>query len=222
MPTIAQNLDFITSNIATLCRKYQRKQSDVSLIAVSKTILSDKIEEAIIWGIKNFGENRVEEAWDKWPELKIKYPDVKLHLIGHLQSKKAKKAVQLFDYIHSLDSLKLAKILKDEMEKQQKFPKIFLQVNIGSEEEKSGASLEELDELIINLKKMDFPIFGLMCIPPVQKEASLYFALLNKIAKKYQISNLSMGMSGDFESAIATGSNYLRIGTAIFGADSRR
>lgn len=216
MPTIAQNLDFLTQNIEKLCRKFQRNRNDVNLIAVSKTILSNKIEEAIIWGVKDFGENKVEEAQSKWPLLREKYSGVKLHLIGHLQSKKAKKAVQIFDFIHSLDSLKLAEILKSEMEKQKKFPKIFIQINIGEEESKSGIKLEQADQFISEIKKLDLEIFGLMCIPPINEEAGLYFALLNKIAKKHQIKNLSMGMSSDFEAAIATGSNYLRIGTAIF------
>lgn len=160
----------------------------------------------------------MEEAIEKWPNLKEKYDGINLHLIGHLQSKKTKKAVSLFDFIHSVDSLKLANVLKNEMEKQQKFPKIFIQVNIGGEESKTGVALDEIDNFIATIKNdIKLPIFGLMCIPPANKDASPYFALAHKIAQKHQISNLSMGMSSDYESAIAINSNYIRVGTAIFG-----
>ena len=215
--TIDRNLDLVDSNLSKICQKYQKNRSDISLIAVSKTIETARIEAAINWGCKNFGENRIEETKEKWPELKAKYPQTKLHFIGHLQSKKAADAVNVFDFIHSLDSLKLAEILKKEMEKQRKFLKVFVQVNIGEEVNKSGIKLEEVDNFIMQLRNINFPIFGLMCIPPINKEASLYFALLHKIAKKHQIRNLSMGMSADYEAAIALNSNFIRIGSAIFG-----
>ena len=216
--SISRNLDVISDDILKVCKKYHKNKDDITLMAVSKTVGVDKITDAINWGCRDFGENRVEEAKEKWPELKEKYPDIKLHLIGRLQSKKIKKAIELFDFIHSVDSLKLADFLKKEMDKQKKFPKIFIQVNIGLESNKTGVELEEIDDFINQVKNdIKLPIFGLMCIPPIDEEASLYFALLNKIAKKHQINNLSMGMSNDYESAIALNSNYIRIGTAIFG-----
>ncbi len=187
------------------------------MIAVCKTILQSKIEDAIKSGCYNFGENRVEEACEKWIYLKNKYPETKLHLIGHLQSKKVKKAINIFDYIHSLDSIKLAEIIKNEMDKQNKYPKIFLQVNIANESTKTGINIDEIDEFInIIQNKIGVAVFGLMCLPPLSEESSPYFALLANIAKKHNIQNLSMGMSADYESAIATNSNYVRIGTAIF------
>lgn len=220
MAQIAENLNKIKQDIVKICQKYDKKPENVNLIAVSKTIISEKIEEAIKWGCQDFGENRVEEAAEKWPNLQTKYHEnnLKLHLIGHLQSKKAKKAVEIFDFIHSLDNLKLAKILKKEIEKQQKSPKIFIQINIGDEENKSGIALKEADNFIDEVKNnVQLPIFGLMCIPPIDSEPSLYFALMNKIAQKHHIENLSMGMSSDYEAAIALDANYIRVGTAIFG-----
>jgi pyridoxal phosphate enzyme (YggS family) len=218
MTKIAKNLDIINNDIDKICTKYQKNKNNVNLIAVSKTILADKIEEAIIWGCKDFGENRIQEAQDKWINLKIKYPDTKLHLIGHLQSKKVKNAVQLFDFIHSLDSLKLANILKLEMEKQERHLNIFIQVNIGSESSKTGVELEDVDDFINKVtSEIKLPIYGLMCIPPANEDSSTYFALLHKIATKYQIKHLSMGMSRDYSSAIAINSTYIRVGAAIFG-----
>ncbi len=218
MTTVSCNLDNISANIDKICQKYKRNRQNINLIAVSKAIVVNKIEDAINWGCRDFGENRVEEAMEKWSILKEKYNDIKLHLIGHLQSKKVRNAVKLFDFIHSLDSLKLANLIKVEMEKQQRFPKIFIQVNIGCEDSKTGVALGEIDDFIFKIKnEVGLPIFGLMCIPPVNKDASLYFALANKIAKKHAINNCSMGMSSDYESAIANNSNYIRVGTAIFG-----
>jgi len=215
---ISNNLHKVRNNIAIFSKKYNRNSGDVNLIAVSKTILQDKIEDAIKSGCKDFGENRVEESLEKWPDLKIKYPDIKLHLIGRLQSKKAKKAVTIFDYIHSVDSIKLANILKNEMDKKKKYPKLFIQVNIGSEVSKTGVDIREIDNFINILKnEIKLDIFGLMCIPPADEEASPYFTLLYNVAQKYKIPNLSMGMSRDYESAIASNSNYIRIGTSIFG-----
>ncbi len=218
MINISENLNNISADIVKVCKKYQKNYKDINLIAVSKTILSDKIEDAIKWGIVDFGENRVEEAMEKWPKLKEEYPKAILHMIGHLQSKKVKNAVKLFDFIHSLDSLKLAYALKFEMEKQKKFLKIFIQVNLANEDAKTGIKLEDVDEFIDKVQnEVKLPIFGLMCIPPANKEPSLYFALLNKIAKKHNIANLSMGMSSDYGTAIALNSNYIRVGQSIFG-----
>lgn len=218
MTIIAQNLIKIHDNIDKICKKYQRNKREINLIAVSKQILSNKIEDAINWGCRDFGENRVEEAIDKWVSLKQKYQGIRLHLIGHLQSKKVKNAVEMFDFIHSVDSIKLAKMLKSECEKQQKYPKIFIQVNIGAESSKTGIELENIDNFIHEITNdIKLPIFGLMCIPPAEKDAAPYFTLLHKIAQKHNIKNLSMGMSNDYESAIAINSNYIRIGSSIFG-----
>jgi pyridoxal phosphate enzyme (YggS family) len=222
-------------NIRTRINKAKLLSSDstrdINLIAVSKTIDSTKIKEAIACGCKDFGENYLQEAMIKWPAIRAEFPDIKLHFIGHLQSNKCDDAVDLFDVIHSLDSEKLALQLVKSIKKKQKNPKIFIQVNIGEEPQKSGISPLEIDNFIkfaINDCKLD--IIGLMAIAPqitnnkasvnnivAIDESALYFGLLKIIAKRNNLANLSMGMSDDFETAIACDATHIRIGSLIFG-----
>jgi pyridoxal phosphate enzyme (YggS family) len=216
--SIAQNLDSIKEKINQAAKNSRRNVDDINLVAVSKTIAAAPIEEAIQLGCKIFGENRVTEAKEKWPELKLKYPEIKLHLIGHLQSNKAADAVKLFDVIESLDSEKLAKILSFEMKKQNKFPEIFIQINIGEEPQKSGINPRDADQFIQSaINDYGLPVTGVMAIPPVGEDPALYFALLANIARNNNLKNISMGMSGDFEIAIAMQANFIRLGSAIFG-----
>jgi hypothetical protein len=212
-----KNSLILINNKIKKAKKIYGNEKEINLIAVSKKFGEEKILEAISLECNIFGENYINEAQEKWPKVKEKYPEIKLHFIGHLQSNKAKEAVELFDVIQTLDRKKLALALKKEMKKQDKYPQLFIQVNIGQEEQKSGILPSELDEFIEFCKKEDLKIFGLMCIPPENENPAPYFALLNKFARKNNIKNLSMGMSSDFEEAIACGTNYVRIGTAIFG-----
>lgn len=215
---IERNLLLINSRIKQLCKTYTRDSARVNLVAVSKMVEAEKIREAINSGCKIFGENYIKEAKEKWPEIKKDFPEIKLHFIGHLQSNKVGEAVELFDCIETVDSKKLAMALQKEIQKQQKNPEIFIQVNIGSEEQKSGVTLDELAELIkFSREESGLNVTGLMCIPPTGELASPYFALLAKLAKAHDLKNLSMGMSADFDEAIALGATHIRLGTAIFG-----
>lgn len=214
---IKRNLFLINDKIKKACRLYSQESARVNLIAVSKMVEAEKIYEAIELGCKIFGENYIKEAKEKWPEIRKKFPEIKLHFIGHLQSNKAPEAVELFDCIQTLDSEKLALALKKEMQKQQKFPEVFIQVNIGEEEQKGGVLPAELKAFVKFCRDNELNVTGLMCIPPAEELASPYFALLSKLAKENGLKNLSMGMSADFEEAIALGATHIRIGTAIFG-----
>ncbi len=212
----------INEQIKKACKLYRRDHSTVNLIAVSKTISQDKVIEAINFGCEIFGENYVQEAKEKWVEIKEKFPQVKLHLIGHLQSNKSAQAVDLFDCIESLDSKKLALELKKEIIKQ-KNPEIFIQVNIGQEEQKSGILPHELNDFVkFTRDECKLNLVGLMCVPPSNEQASPYFALLAKMAKENNLKKLSMGMSADFEEAIALGATHIRIGSAIFGEREKK
>ncbi|WP_137389262.1 YggS family pyridoxal phosphate-dependent enzyme [Rhodoligotrophos defluvii] len=196
-----------------------RPVGDATLIAVSKTFGPEEIVPVIEAGQRVFGENRVQEAKAKYPSLRKRYPDLELHLIGPLQTNKVKEAVALFDAIHTVDRPKLAAELAKEMQKQNRHPRLFIQVNTGAEPQKAGVLPDEADAFIAQCREQfGLETAGLMCIPPVDEEPSLHFALLDKIAKRNGIKNLSMGMSGDFETAIAFGANYIRVGSAIFGA----
>jgi pyridoxal phosphate enzyme (YggS family) len=168
-------------------------------------------------GHKVFGENKVQEAQGKWPEFRESFSNVKVHLIGPLQSNKVKQAVELFDAIHTIDRLKLAQKLSNEVQAQGKAPEMFIQVNTGEEEQKSGVIPREADQFIADCISLDLPIKGLMVIPPINEEPTLHFGLLRKIAHRNGLSRLSMGMSSDFESAIAMGATHIRVGSAIFG-----
>lgn len=218
MNEIEKNLFLIRQKINQTCKIYQRDIATVNLVAVSKKVATDKIKQAINAGCDIFGENYINEAMLKWPELKQEFPQTKLHFIGHLQTNKVKEAVQLFDCIETVDREKLANQIANECKKQNKKINCFIQVNIGQEEQKSGINPNQLKDFI-NFCKDDcgLNISGLMCIPPAEELASPYFALLAKLAKENNIKNLSMGMSADFEDAIALNSNFVRIGTAIFG-----
>lgn len=214
---IERNLFLINDRIKKSCQIYKQDISRVNLIAVSKTVEAERIYQAIDAKCKIFGENYIKEAKEKWPKIKEKFPEIKLHFIGNLQSNKVSEAVELFDVIESLDSEKLALVLKKEIKKQQKNPEIFIQVNIGEEPQKGGILPQELSNFVKFCRDENLNITGLMCIPPSNEAPSPYFALLTKLAKENNLKNLSMGMSADFEDAIALGATHIRIGTAIFG-----
>ena len=187
------------------------------VIAVSKTFKIDKISPLIDYGHVDFGENKVQEAVEKWLEVKKIYPKVKLHMIGKLQTNKVKFAVQIFDYIHSVDSEKLAKKIADEQNKINKKIKIFLQVNIGGEDQKSGINKNQVSQLVGYCKDINLDLIGLMCIPPANIDPENYFIEMNKLNKTLGFSELSMGMSSDFLKATKHSSTYVRIGSSIFG-----
>lgn len=196
-----------------------REAAEIELIAVSKTYGEDAISPVIDAGQRVFGENRVQEAKSKWPQMKARTPDLELHLIGPLQSNKVKEAVELFDVIHTVDRPKIAKAIADEMLKQSKPLRLFVQVNTGEEEQKAGIPPRETAQFLAYCRNdLKLEIAGLMCIPPVDEEPALHFALLAKLARENGLAGLSMGMSGDFETAIALGATHIRVGSAIFGA----
>jgi PLP dependent protein len=217
MPLAA--LEEVKQRIADAARLAARAPSDVTLIAVSKTFGPDAIMPAIDAGQIDFGENRVQEAQGKWPTLQQRNGNCKLHLIGPLQTNKAADAVALFDAIHSLDRPKLAAVLAKEMARQQKQIQLFIQVNTGDETQKAGVTLADADSFIDACRGAHgLEISGLMCIPPVDAPPELHFALLMELARRHGLAELSMGMSGDFEAAIACGATHVRVGSAIFGA----
>jgi PLP dependent protein len=194
-----------------------RSVDDVTLIAVSKVQPNDRVEAVLAAGHRVFGENRVQEAAGKWPEFKEKYDGVELHLIGPLQSNKVRAALELFDVIHTVDSEKLARRIASIGVDIGRIPRVFVQVNTGDEDQKAGVPLDGVDALVAECRDLGLPVEGLMCIPPVNEESSLHFALLAKIAARNGLTGLSMGMSGDFDRAIALGATHVRIGSAIFG-----
>jgi pyridoxal phosphate enzyme (YggS family) len=205
--------------IARAARDFEREPDSVALIAVSKTMPADAILPALEAGQRIFGENYVQEAKAKWPELKQLFPDAKLHMIGPLQSNKAREAVELFDAIHSLDRESLAKELAREIARTGKSPTLFVQVNTGDEPQKGGVSPAGIDAFLENCRaRHGLVITGLMCIPPADEPPSPHFALLAKIAARHGLRELSMGMSADYEAAIQMGATYVRVGSAIFGA----
>ena len=190
------------------------------IVAVSKTFQIKDIEPLIEYGHTDFGENKVQEAVDKWTDIKQNNPNIKLHMIGRLQSNKVKYAVKLFDYIHSVDSAKLAKKIADEQEKLNKKIKIFLQVNIGNEVQKSGIDKNELNTLVTYCKEINLDLIGLMCIPPANIDPEIYFNDMKKLNESFDFKELSMGMSSDFLLAAENLSTYIRIGSSIFGSRS--
>jgi hypothetical protein len=216
---VASSLRAVMRDIAEAARRAGRDAEAVKLIAVSKTVPADAIEEAIACGQRHFGENRVQEAKGKWPALKERHPGLELHLIGPLQSNKVRDAVELFDVIHSVDRPKIAAALAEEMKHAGKRPRLLVQVNTGEEPQKAGVLPSETDAFVgLCRDALGLPVEGLMCIPPFDEEPSMHFALLAKIAARLGLHELSMGMSGDFVKAIAFGATYVRVGTAIFGA----
>tara|TARA_B100001121_G_scaffold266820_1_gene249692 strand:- start:52 stop:702 length:651 start_codon:yes stop_codon:yes gene_type:complete len=199
------------------------KDSDlkkITIIAISKTFKLEKIFPLIDYGHLDYGENKVQEALDKWSDIKSKKPDIKLHLVGKLQNNKVKFAVKIFDFIHSVDTKKLAKKIADEELKLKKKIKIFIQVNIGNENQKSGVNKEELEELFLYCKSLNLDVIGLMCLPPANHDPDPFFRELNILNKKLNLTELSMGMSSDYVKAIEHSSTYLRIGSEIFGQRS--
>ncbi|MBA3863207.1 MAG: YggS family pyridoxal phosphate-dependent enzyme [Erythrobacter sp.] len=218
MNNAASRLETVRANIAKVCKPARRAPADVTLIAVSKTHGPEAIAPLIAAGQRVFGENRVQEAAGKWPALRAEYPDIELHLIGQLQSNKAEEAVALFDYIHALDRPSLLAALARAMDKAARRVPCFVQVNIGDEPQKGGCPINELPAFIAAVRAADVPLAGLMCIPPADTEAAPFFALLAKLAADHGITGLSMGMSGDYETAVMLGATHVRVGTALFGA----
>jgi pyridoxal phosphate enzyme (YggS family) len=217
MENAATRLADVRANIARVCKPARREPFDVTLIAVSKTHGADAIQPLIDAGQRVFGENRVQEAQSKWPSLREAHPDIELHLIGQLQSNKAEEAVAVFDVIHSLDRASLLTALAKAMDKAGRRVPCFVQVNIGDEPQKGGCPISELPAFLEAVRAADVPLAGLMCIPPADTEAAPFFALLAKLAADHGISGLSMGMSGDYETAVMLGATHVRVGTALFG-----
>ena len=195
-----------------------RNPEDISLIAVSKVQPNSRVQAVLETGHTTFGENRVQEAQGKWPDFQQSFGELNLHLIGPLQTNKARQAVELFGTIHSLDRPKLATSLARLAQERGASPDMFIQVNIGEEPQKAGILPSETDAFVAECRALDLPVKGLMCIPPVEEEASLHFALLAKMAERNGLAGLSMGMSDDFEKAIQFGATHIRVGSAIFGA----
>jgi pyridoxal phosphate enzyme (YggS family) len=213
----AQRLREVGGAIERAARLASRPPAEVTLIAVSKTHGPEAIRPLIEAGQREFGENRVQEAQDKWPALKAATPGLRLHLIGRLQSNKAGEAVALFDAIHSVDRPSLVSALAGAMAKADRRPDCFLQVNIGDEPQKGGCAVADLPALIAAGIEVGLPLAGLMCIPPAEVEPAPYFALLARLARRHGLSGLSMGMSADFETAVTIGATHVRVGTALFG-----
>ncbi len=213
------SLSAVLEEIADAERETGREEGSTRLIAVSKVQPLARIEAALEAGYRLFGENRVQEAVGKWPALKERFPNVELHLIGPLQTNKTRQAMALFDVIESVDRPKLARKIADVAAELETCPPIFIQVNTGDEPQKAGVATGELDDLVVLCRdELKLPLKGLMCIPPIDEEPALHFALLAKLAERNGLAELSMGMSGDFRTAIAFGATYVRVGSAVFGA----
>jgi pyridoxal phosphate enzyme (YggS family) len=210
-------LSVINSKIKQAEKSVDRAIGSTQLIAVSKVQPNERVLNVLEQGHKVFGENKVQEAHGKWPMFRENFSNIKVHLIGPLQSNKVKQAVAIFDAIHTVDRLKLAQKLSNEVQIQGKAPEMFIQINTGEEKQKSGIIPSEADQFINACISLDLPIKGLMVIPPIHEEPSLHFGLLRKIAYRNGLTGLSMGMSSDFESAIAMGATHIRVGSAIFG-----
>ena len=216
--TLSENLSLIRSNMAASCDLAHRPVTDVTLVAVSKLQDDAAIAAALATDLRVFGENRVQEAETHWTARRAAYPDLQLHLIGPLQTNKAKDAVALFDVIETIDRVDVADAIAKECSKQGKNPVCFIQVNTGDEPQKAGVSLGDLPVLITHCCALKLNIQGLMCIPPVSEPPAFHFALLKKLAAKHNLPNLSMGMSADYERGIELGATHIRIGTGLFGA----
>ena len=213
----AARLAAVRDAVARAARAAGRQPADIELVAVSKTWDSDAIRPLIAAGHRSFGENRVGEAQEKWPDLKGPAPDIRLHLVGQLQSNKAAEAVALFDVIHSVDRPSLVTALGKAMKTLDKYPDCFIQVNIGAEPQKGGCAIADVPALIGAAHLAGLRVVGLMCVPPAATEAAPYFALLQKISRDRGLGQISMGMSGDFETAIMLGATTIRVGSALFG-----
>ncbi len=212
------SLEDVTDRIRKAARAAGRDEASVALVAISKLQSAARIEAVLEAGHRLFGENRVQEAAGRWPNLRERFGDVAVHLVGPLQTNKARQAVELFEAIHSLDRPRLAQTLARLAQERGTCPALFVQVNTGEEPQKAGVSPAETDGFVAECRRLDLPVCGLMCIPPAEEEPSLHFALLAKIAARNGLDGLSMGMSGDFETAIAHGATHVRVGSAVFGA----
>ena len=210
----------IQTRIAAAEAAHDRPKGQVKLIAVSKVQPNARVEKVLTQGQRIFGENRVQEAAGKWPDFRKRFDAIDLHLLGPLQTNKARQAAELFDVIHSLDRPKLATALARLAQETGRCPDLFIQINTGKEMQKAGIMPEDADAFIASCSAMDLPVRGVMCIPPVDETPALHFALLAKIAQRNGLSGLSMGMSADFETAIGFGATHVRVGSAIFGARS--
>ena len=210
-------LNDITARIAKAAKDADRDSSDITLIAVSKVQPNERVEAVLQEGQRSFGENRVQEAAGKWPDFRKTFDGIDLHLIGPLQSNKARQAFELFDAIHTLDRPKLATTFARLAQEMGQCPQLFIQVNTGEEPQKAGIAPADTDAFIKECRDLDLPVQGLMCIPPVDETPSLHFALLCKLAERNGLNQLSMGMSDDFEQAIAFGATHIRVGSALFG-----
>jgi pyridoxal phosphate enzyme (YggS family) len=208
----------VRETIAQAARRADRKAEAITLIAVSKTRTGEEITPLLAAAHRVFGENRVQEAQAKWPALRAAWPDIELHLVGQLQSNKVEDAVALFDAIHSVDRSSLIAALARAMEQQDRRPACFLQVNIGDEIQKGGCAIDKVPALLAEARAAGLPVAGLMAVPPADLEPAPYFALLAKLARDQDLAGLSMGMSGDYETAVTLGATHVRVGTALFGA----
>lgn len=220
MTSAADRRNRILEGIASAAKVARRDSGEVELIAVSKTRTAEEIEALIAAGQRAFGESRVQEARAKWPDVRARHPDIRVHGIGRLQSNKADEAVELFDVIHSLDRRSLLDALVRAGENAGRFPAVYVQVNIGGEEQKGGCAIAEIGDLVAAVRSSPLPLAGLMCIPPLGLEPSPFFALLAKLARRHDVTGLSMGMSADFREAVMLGATTVRIGTALFEDDA--
>ena len=216
MGSAAERRQAIIDGIAAAAALAGRDPAEVQLIAVSKTRSAEEIEALIAAGQRDFGESRVQEALAKWPSLLARHANVRLHAIGRLQSNKAAEAVKLFDVIHSLDRRSMLDALAKETERAERFPAVYVQVNIGEEEQKGGCPISDVGELVTAVRASPLPLAGLMAIPPLGLEPAPYFALLAKLARRHGVIGLSMGMSADYRPAVMLGATAVRIGTALF------
>ena len=215
-----ENLNYIQNQINSKILKLNTNNYNPKIIAISKTFKIDHILPLIGHGHRDFGENKVQEAIEKWTEIKSKNKEIRLHMVGKLQTNKVKFALPLFDYIHSLDNFKLAKKISEEQKKHKIKPKIFIQINIGNEPQKSGIIKSQLTEFYNECLNLGLDIVGTMCLPPLDKDPNIYFSEMKKITSVLKLNNISMGMSEDYLKAIEYSSTYLRIGSRIFGARS--
>ena len=215
-----KNLIYIQNEIKSKISEHKIKDYNPHIIAISKTFKIDHILPLIEYGHIHFGENKIQEAMDKWPEIKNKNIQIKLHMVGKLQTNKVKFAIKIFDYIHSVDNIKLAKKISDEQKKNNKKPKIFIQINIGNEPQKSGISKSEIKIFYNYCKELGLDVIGTMCLPPNDNNAEIYFSEMKKLNQKLGLNEISMGMSDDYLIALKYHSTFLRIGSKIFGQRS--
>lgn len=216
MTDAATRLSIVRDHIDRACKAARRKPADVTLIAVSKRRSAEDILELAEAGVTHFGENRVAEVDEKWPAIRAARPDLTLHLVGQLQSNKAADAVRLFDVIHSLDRPSLLKALVEEGAKANRFPAVYVQVNIGDEAQKGGVAIDDLPAFLDQVRASPLPLAGLMAMPPRDVQAGPYFALLAELARRHGVTGLSMGMSDDYPTAVLMGATAIRVGTALF------